>query len=101
MHVTRFYRQYSKQKAKENKREELNARANLEIATASLHDDIYNVGKQGEVNLLKRTIEDIKTRKARGATIRSRVECQKIGDKCTTKFFKSVRQRICKRLSHN
>ena len=41
--ITRLYRQFSKHKAKEHKREELNARANIEIATAKLHEDIYNV----------------------------------------------------------
>ena len=32
-------------------------------------------------------------RKARGATIRSRVKWQKVGDKCTAEFFRSVRQK--------
>lgn len=39
-HISRLYRQFSKNKAKEHKREELNARANLEVATAKLHDNI-------------------------------------------------------------
>ena len=92
-HVTRFYRQFSKQKAKEHRREELNARANLETAIARLHDDIYDEGKQGEVNKYKGIIEGIEDRKARGATIRARVKWQKVGDKCTGEFFKSVRQK--------
>ena len=33
-HVNRLYRQFNKQKTKEHMREELNARANLEVATA-------------------------------------------------------------------
>lgn len=45
MHITRYYRQFSKQRAKEHKREELNARANLEISMASLHEDIFNEEK--------------------------------------------------------
>lgn len=40
--ITIFYRQFSKQMAKEHKREELYVRANLETATARLHEDIYN-----------------------------------------------------------
>ena len=92
-HVTRFYRQFSKQKASENKREELYARANLETTTARLHEDIHNEDKQGEVNRYKGIIEGIEDRKARGATIRARVKWQKVGDKCTGEFFKSVRQK--------
>lgn len=41
----------------------------------------------------KRTLEEIETKKARGATIRSRVKWQKVGDKCTEEFFRSVRQK--------
>jgi len=47
--------------------------ATLELATTILHDDINNFEKQGEVNLLRRIMEDTKVRKAKGATIRSRV----------------------------
>lgn len=88
-HVTRYYIQFSKQKAKEHKREELYARANLESATARLHEDIYNEDKQGEVNKYKNIIEGIETRKARGATIRARVKWQKVGDKCSGDFFQA------------
>ena len=84
--ITRLYRQFSKHKAKEHKREELNARANIEIATAKLHEDIYNVELQGEVNQYKQVLEEIEMRKARGAMIRSRVKWQKVGDKCTAEF---------------
>lgn len=83
-HITRLYRQFSKQKAKEHKRKELNTKAKLEVATAILHEDIYNEEVQGEVNQYQRKMEDIETRKAIGATIRSRVKWQKVGDKCTT-----------------
>jgi hypothetical protein len=41
---------------------------------------------QGEVDQYRRTIEEIETWKARGASIRSRVKWQKVGDKCA-KFF--------------
>ena len=92
-HITRLYRQFSKWKAKEHKREELNARANLEVATGQLHDDIYNVELQGKVNQIKHSLEEIEARKARGATIRARVKWQKVGDKCSMEFFQSVRQK--------
>ena len=38
-------------------------------------------------------MEEIETRKARGATIRARVKWQQVGDKCSAEFFKSVRQK--------
>ena len=82
-HISRIYRQFNKSKAKEHKREELNARANLELAIAKLHDDIYNGQLQGVANMYKRTLEEIETRKTRGATIRSRVKWQKVENKCT------------------
>jgi hypothetical protein len=56
-HITRFYKQFNKQKTKEHKMEELNAMASLEIATTRLQEDIYNVEKQGEVNQYKSAIE--------------------------------------------
>lgn len=92
-HITRFYRQYNKQKAKEHKLEELSTRAKLKVATASLHNNICNVGKQEEVNQLKSSTEDIEMRKARGAAIRSKVKWQKVGDKCLADFFKSIKQK--------
>ena len=91
--ISRLYRQLSKNKARKHKREELNARANLEVVTAKLHDDVYNEELQGVANMHKRTLEEIETKKARGATIRSRVKWQKVGDKCTEEFFRSVRQK--------
>ena len=92
-HITRLYRQFSKWKAKEHKREELNTRANLEVATAQLHDDMYNEEVQGKVSRIKRSLEKIEARKARGATIRARVKWQKVGDKCSAEFFQLVRQK--------
>ena len=91
--VTRLYRHLSKLKAKEFRKEELDARAKLEIAIASLHEDIYNMEKQGEVSRLNNILEEIVTWKARGATIRTRVKWQQFGDKCSAEFFKSVRQK--------
>lgn len=92
-HITIYYRQLSKQMAKEHKREELYARANLETAMARLHENIYNINKQGEVNKYKSIIEGIETRKTRGVTIRARAKWQKVGDKCSREFFKSIRPR--------
>ena len=72
--ITRFYKQMSKQEAKEFQRDELDTRANLERAIAVLHEDVYNEAKQGEVNKLRHKVEEIETRKARGAVVRSRVK---------------------------
>ena len=73
-YVTRFYMQFSKQKTKEQKMEELYARANLETAIARLHEDIHNEVKQEEVNKYRGIMEGIEDRKARGATIRAMVK---------------------------
>ena len=91
--VTRFYRQLSIRKAKEFRKVELDARAKLEMAIATLHEDIYDIDKQGEVSRLTNILEEIESRKARGATIRARVQWQQVGDKCSAEFFKSVRQK--------
>lgn len=93
MQITRIYRFVSKQKAKEFKKEELDTRASLEVATALLHEDVYNEDKQGKVNQLRNKLDEIETRLARGAAIRARAKWQKVGDKCTAEFFKSVRQK--------
>lgn len=81
----------SKQKAKECKKEELDMRVNLEMASTVLHDNIYNVDKQGEVNQLRNKLKEIKTIKCKGVAIKSRVKLQKVGDKCIVEFFWSVR----------
>ena len=65
--VTRFFRQLSIVKAKEFRKTELDARANLQIAIATLHDDIYNIDKQGEVSRLNNILGEIEARKTRGA----------------------------------
>ena len=54
-YISIFYRKLSKHIAKEHKMAELNTRENPEIATTNLHDDIYNVNKQGEVNQHKKS----------------------------------------------
>lgn len=54
---------------------------------------MYNEELQGEVNQYKRKMEEIETQKARGATIRSKVKWQKVGDKCSAEFFWLVRQK--------
>ena len=75
------------------KRLELDTRTKLEVAMARLHEDPYNLGKQGEVSHFQNIMKGIVTHKARGAAIRARVKWQKLGDKCTADFFKSVRQK--------
>ena len=92
-YISRMYRQESKKIARGNKREELDTRANLEIAVANLHEDIYNADKQREVNVMRQVLDGIETRKTRGAAIKARVKWQKLGDKCSAKFFKSVWQK--------
>ena len=74
--ISRFYRQACKQKAKDNRRIELDTKAKLEVAMAKLYEDVNSFEKQCEVNRLKNTIDSIETRKAIGAAIRSRVKWQ-------------------------
>lgn len=81
-HISRYNRQYSKQKAKEQRWEELSIRAKLEIAMASLDNDIYNIENNGEVNQHKYILEEMETRKARGAVVKSKVKWQKVGERC-------------------
>ena len=89
----KFYMQFSKQKAKEQSREEFYARANLKTTIVRLHEDIYNKVKQGEVNKYKGIIGGIEDKKARATTLRERAKWQKVGDKCSGEFFKSVWQK--------
>lgn len=49
-YVSRFYRQLSQERAEAYKKEELDTRAKLEVATKNLHEDIYNVVKHEEVS---------------------------------------------------
>ena len=44
---------------------ELDTKVKLEIATAKLHEDAYNIVKQGEVSQLYDTLGGIKTHKVR------------------------------------
>ena len=69
-YISRVYRQESKKIARGNKREELDTRANLEIAVANLHEDIYNADKQREVNVLRQVLDGIETRKTRGLQLK-------------------------------
>ena len=91
--ISRLYRQISKLKARENKKLELDTKANLELATVALHDDIHNPDKQREVEKLRYILGEVDNRKARGAAVRARVKWQQVGDKCSAEFFKSVRQK--------
>ena len=72
--IVRFFRQTCKQKAKNNRKVELDTKAKLEVAMTNIHEDIHSFEKQREVNQLKNTMNNIETRKAKGATIRSRVK---------------------------
>ena len=49
---------------------------------ASLHEDVYNIHKQGQVNELSWKPQAIETRKAREFAITSRVKWKKVGDRC-------------------
>lgn len=53
---------------------ELNLKANLEVVVATLHENVYNVDKHGRVNQLKHSLDEIETRKAKGAAVRARVK---------------------------
>ena len=77
------FRHLSKFKAKEFKRRELDLRAKLEVAIATLHEDTHDPVKQGEVSRLAMAMDEIENRKARGATIRARIKWQVVGDKCS------------------
>ena len=91
--VSRCYRQMYKEKIKVTRKLELDTIARLEIATAILHEDIDNFEKQGEVNKLRHMMEGIETRKAKGASIRTRSKWQQVGDKCSKELFNAVRQK--------
>ena len=65
--IKRFYRHYSKRNAKEFRKVELDTKVNLKLATVTLHENVYDVDKQGEVNKLKKNMDEIETRQAREA----------------------------------
>ena len=88
--ITRFYKQLSEQKIRENKKMELDAKAGLEITTIIIHNKINNFDKQREDNQLRRTMEEIETKKLED--LLSRIKWQQNGDKCFAKFLRSVRQ---------
>lgn len=72
--IIRLYRQHCLQKTKDYKWEELNIKANLEVVTTKLHNDIYNTDLQGKMSKYKNFLEESDMRKVRIAVIRSRVK---------------------------
>lgn len=91
--VSRLFRMMNIQKTKDYRKEDFDLRAKLEIAIACLHEDAYNVDKQGKVWRIKNALEQVENKKAKGATIRSRVKWNKVGNRCTSEFFNSVKQK--------
>lgn len=91
--ASRLYRILSIQKAKEFRKEELDRRANLENALARLHEDVYNVFKQGEVREIKNALEGVESWKAKGDIFRVRMKWNKVGNKCSAEFFNSVKHK--------
>lgn len=65
-HISRFYRQFSKKMAREFRQDELDTRANLEVAMTTLHDDVNNFEKQGEVTRLHKTINEVERKRLEG-----------------------------------
>ena len=59
-HMSRFYAQLSKQHTKAYRKEEVDTRARLEVATTNLHEDIYSIHKHGEVSELKRSLDKLR-----------------------------------------
>lgn len=92
-YISRINRKISEKQTREHKREELDTRVNLEIAVATLHDDVYNLDKQGEINHLRQILDGIETKKATGAAIQARRKWQKVGDKRLAEFLKLVRKK--------
>lgn len=71
----------------------MDLKAKLKVAMATLHEDVYNVTKQGKVWEIKSTLEGVESRKAKGASVRARVKWNKVGNRCSVYFFSSVKQR--------
>ena len=67
--ITRYYTQYSKLKVQENRKIEFDVKAKLEVATANLHNDIYNVDLQGEISRYKSILDEVEVRKTRGVMV--------------------------------
>lgn len=86
-------RQLNKQRAMIFMEEELDIQTRFEVAIAFLHEDAYNVAKQGKVSELKKTLKKFETKKAKGNAVRSRVKWKSVGDKCLAEFFKLVWQK--------
>lgn len=94
-YITRFFRQYSKHWARENKKEELDIKAKLKIASAKLHEDMYNVATQGEVSELSKALENIEI-KMRGGSHWVQSQLETSGWQMTAEFFKSIKQKNTK-----
>lgn len=72
--ITRYYTQYSKLKVQENRKIKFDVKAKLEVATANLHNDIYNVDLQGEISRYKSILDEVEVRKTRGVMVRLKVK---------------------------
>ena len=94
--IKRYYRHYSKNKVKELRKTELDTKAKLKLATVPLHEEFYNMDKQGVANRIKWAMEEIETWKAKGAAIRSRVKWQIVGDRCLAEFLSLFGKRASK-----
>ena len=62
--TTRFFKYFSNLKAKEFSKKELDTRARLEVTLATLHEDAYDTGKQGDVSMLTKVMEELESKKA-------------------------------------
>lgn len=76
-------------------------RAKLEVATAILHNDVYNMNKQGEVLDLQNALDEAGMRKAKGVAIRSMFYWSKVGHMCLVEFLKSIIQKTLRLLLLN
>ena len=94
--ITRYYTQYSKLKVQENRKIEFDVKAKLEVATANLHNDIYNVDLQGEVSRYKSILDEVEVRKTRGVMVRLKVKWQRVGNKCKVSKTKNSQAVISK-----
>ena len=62
------------------------------VATTIMHKDAYDVDRRG-VSRLKTILEELGTKKARGASIKCRVKWKQVGDMCSMKFFREIKQK--------
>lgn len=99
--VSRLYQVLSIKKTKNFGKGELDLRAKLKQATTYLHEDVYNMEKNGKVEELKNALEGVERRKTWGATIRSGVKWNNKGNKCSTEFSKQPNIKTLPQSSHN